>query len=848
MNAELRKRIISIFLSVAMVISFVNVIDVVSYADEENVEDSFYATGNLKISEEDIANDENAMSQEEFEKQFGDEITADEALPAAVDNSTKKYFPAVGNQRGIGSCGCWADVYYAYTYARCRAKNLSATGENVMSPAFVYNQIKCTGNGGTYLNDILSMLKREGAPAFTRADFETYTNENGCKTWFPTESLWKEAASNRITSYTYLTQPGTITSCDDSDLNQIKSYLNDGNIITYSCDIYGWNYRTLSSASGTNHAGEYIAISAQNGGSWHRMTLVGYDDNVCFDINGDGTIQDAERGAFKIANSWGTTYKNGGFCWVSYDALNSVSQAGATTTSYRRQAMTQFVVQYVDSNKNYDSNVNMVMTLNTAVRKDARVSIKAVNDANVEYIHNFAATDLNNVLSYALDGSSTATDGTVSYDLNNVVSDITPETAADYEWYVTIKDSNADSNALALKNAEVKANGKTIARFESTSASVDGSEATYKLEPTSGNTTTVYYDNSSWSNAFIHYCVNNGSWTNVPGVQMQASDREGYAWKAVINLGSQNGVSVCFNDGNNNWDSRNASNYYLGKGTYGIKNGNIQDMTMSASVEISGKVGDMYANVSVTNGVGPFTYDYSYTKDGVEQRRDTSTNSKIYMSVYTKGLYVFNVTVTDANGDTCEASAELDFPGLYFVITPSVAGPQRVGTTVDFSVETFNYYYYKFPHQTFWSVTKDGQSYSYVSNGTGISFTPEEAGVYSITYSMPTYMGTGASETITYEFADSNIAKVYYNNSSWSNANIHYQVDNGWWTNVPGVQMQASDREGYTWMYTIDLNDQNGANVCFNDGNNNWDSRNGSNYRVGVGSYAIQNGNVTQLN
>ncbi len=74
--------------------------------------------------------------------------------------------------------------------------------------------------------------------------------------------------------------------------------------------------------------------------------------------------------------------------------------------------------------------------------------------------------------------------------------------------------------------------------------------------------------------------------------------------------------------------------------------------------------------------------------------------------MYTKGHYEFNVKITDADGKTCYASKSTDFRGLYFVITPAVAGPQKVGTTVDFSVELFNYYYYKFPNYTYWSVTK----------------------------------------------------------------------------------------------------------------------------------------------
>lgn len=98
-----------------------------------------------------------------------------------------------------------------------------------------------------------------------------------------------------------------------------------------------------------------------------------------------------------------------------------------------------------------------------------------------------------------------------------------------------------------------------------------------------------------------------------------------------------------------------------------------------------------------------------------------------------------------------------------------------------------------------------------------------------------------------YVVSNGNKAVIYYNNNSWTNANIHYQVDNGSWTNVLGVSMSSSDIDGYTWMYVIDLGDQNGANICFNNGNGNWDSRNGANYRVGNGKYAVENGNIVSI-
>ena len=90
-----------------------------------------------------------------------------------------------------------------------------------------------------------------------------------------------------------------------------------------------------------------------------------------------------------------------------------------------------------------------------------------------------------------------------------------------------------------------------------------------------GNVTTVYYENTSFSYFYVHYKVGNGQWTNGSGVKMTASDRAGYAWMYTINLGTSDNVTTCFNNGNGTWDSKNGSNYILGKGSYGVKNGTI---------------------------------------------------------------------------------------------------------------------------------------------------------------------------------------------------------------------------------------------------------------------------------
>lgn len=90
---------------------------------------------------------------------------------------------------------------------------------------------------------------------------------------------------------------------------------------------------------------------------------------------------------------------------------------------------------------------------------------------------------------------------------------------------------------------------------------------------------------------------------------------------------------------------------------------------------------------------------------------------------------------------------------------------------------------------------------------------------------------------------DSEITIYYY--SSWTPAYIHYQIDNGEWTNVPGVQMSNSSIDGYKEI-NIRIGDGNNLTACFNDGNGNWDNNQGNDYTFnGAGTYTLKNGVVS---
>jgi hypothetical protein len=108
------------------------------------------------------------------------------------------------------------------------------------------------------------------------------------------------------------------------NLTAIKQALVNGHVLTFASFIDSWVYTRIKidpSFPSSPHVGEYAAywMNGYNGG--HFMTIVGYDDNIWIDINQNGVVDPGEKGAFLIANSWGTDWGNHGFIWIAYDAF-----------------------------------------------------------------------------------------------------------------------------------------------------------------------------------------------------------------------------------------------------------------------------------------------------------------------------------------------------------------------------------------------------------------------------------------------------------------------------------------------------------------------------------------------
>ncbi len=378
--------------------------------------------------------------------------------------------------------------------------------------------------------------------------------------------------------------------------------------------------------------------------------------------------------------------------------------------------------------------------------------------------------------------------------------------------------------------------------------------------------TVIYYDNSNWSSANIHYKVGNGKWTSVPGVRMYESSKEGYGFRYTIELGDSDNVTFCFNDGNGNWDSRYGANYTAGAGTYGVKNGNVTRLADDIDIyewSCTPSKGYYYIGLGVDNFDEEYSYTYTLTQlrsnNGltlleprvVSVEKYDSNYLPLSFGLYRSGDFKLELTLTDKSGKTASYTKTFTLDPLAITeIIPDV-NKGVVGQEVEFYANCENVFNYYMPMSTYWTVEKDGNililnKFSECSRY--FKWTPDEKGTYTISvYAKDTSQDEAVCST-TFEVKETkdNMVKVYYNNSAWSTAYIHYGID-GVWTQNNGVVMKPSDDPRYTWMYTINLGEAEGAQVCFNNGAGQWDSRNAQNYAVTTGTYAVIYGNVYHI-
>lgn len=224
---------------------------------------------------------------------------------APLPASARLVSPPVSSQGSQGSCVGWATATargISYYYAN--ANNSWSYSRNIMSAAFIYNQIKDQDEDcsvGTYVSDALNLLRNSGVCVYNNMPYDKYD----CTTW-PGRTATDDAATKRINEWFYIS-PDNVNTIKDRLSRRMPVII----VIHTDENFDNGGYRAQDNNGTVYHV--WDTNNTAHTGS-HCICVIGYDDS---------------RHAFLIQNSWGTGWGDSGKLWIDYDMFNGndVSEA-----------------------------------------------------------------------------------------------------------------------------------------------------------------------------------------------------------------------------------------------------------------------------------------------------------------------------------------------------------------------------------------------------------------------------------------------------------------------------------------------------------------------------------------
>jgi len=353
------------------------------------------------------------------------QVAAVATLPRFVDNSALPAFPEIRDQGGIGSCVGFAVGYYLYTHelgliGGWNNKNTSNT--NKVSPKWAYNLSGHGENNGTSASTVHGVLAENGALMWSDFPYNgDVSNPINFREWPRTSTLWKKALGYKSLGYSYLNVP-----TDADGLAQVKSVLLNGHVVNFATHIYSWQFDVIDNDPSTSAddawVGQNIATWQNGQDGAHEATIVGYNDDIWVDLNANGQVDSGEKGAFKVANSWGNGWQNNGYAWVAYDAAQFTSQVPLGPASDVRTQLIEDVTTLIGARINYQPNLVAEVTLSTADRGNFSIALGVTEpDRTGVVLDQWFPTAISSGGPYAFDGTSTTVPqtGSFAFDLSS---------------------------------------------------------------------------------------------------------------------------------------------------------------------------------------------------------------------------------------------------------------------------------------------------------------------------------------------------------------------------------------------------------------------------------------------
>ena len=264
---------------------------------------------------------------------------ATETRPDHYNNADTRYFPPVFNQSG-GSCGSASRICYMFSHELNSFRDTDGKDAHNYYPShFVW--LLTNGNSGKD-----AFVQHVGVPSAATYGGQTYSSLFGYQEetynnfgWMTGYEKWYEAMFNRML------QPSNFPVSVESEEGReaVKNWLwnHNGDTDFHSGGIVGigvasgGNWQPIPSTATNDEIGvtNKYYVKAWGSSVDHALTVVGYDDRIEFDLDGNGVYGEKDKdevGAWIIVNSWGDGWCNGGFIYCPYANAGPSFSDGAT--------------------------------------------------------------------------------------------------------------------------------------------------------------------------------------------------------------------------------------------------------------------------------------------------------------------------------------------------------------------------------------------------------------------------------------------------------------------------------------------------------------------------------------
>ncbi|MCQ2284163.1 MAG: T9SS type A sorting domain-containing protein [Bacteroidales bacterium] len=379
-------------------------------------------------------------------------------LPSRVNNAETQFMTPIFYQSG-NECGQASTICYTLSYELLRRRHQNYMwGYDYQYPSrFAWNFCNKGANGGVSFLESWEVIRTAGTP--TVNEWGGWYNYGEITRWISGYDLYHSAMKNRI-SEVY-----AIHIDNEEGLLVLKHWLNDhlcgehpGGLANFYCTYLGNGYLSRLPA-GTPEAGKYVLTEFTTTVN-HAKTIVGYDDSICWDYNGDGhytndidingdgvvNIKDWEVGAVIFCNTFGTDFANNGYCYLPYCKLASLPNEGGIWNS------TVYVVQVKDE---VYPQITYKATLRHSSRNKIKVSAGIANNTSATqpehtldfYVFNYQGGN------YPMKGTEEDSADYLEFglDVSPLLNYMTPNAPCKFFFNVTEQDPN-NSNSGEIVN------------------------------------------------------------------------------------------------------------------------------------------------------------------------------------------------------------------------------------------------------------------------------------------------------------------------------------------------------------------------------------------------------------